>query len=198
MPRDTAGLTRGRRLRKLGLHAQDTAELFLRDMRVPASSLLGEEGQGFACIMQRMPQERLGIAVQAVACAQRAYDLALAYTNERRAFGKPILDLQNTRFTLANVRTELEVAWAFIDKCIVAHLEDAFTAEEAAMAKLWATELQGRTVDACLQLFGGYGYILEYPIAHMFADARVSRIYGGTSEIMREIIGRSLTHEADR
>jgi acyl-CoA dehydrogenase len=192
IPRETEGFERGRKLDKLGLLAQDTAELFLRDVRVPRTAILGEEGRGFGYLMSSLPRERLGIAVQGVAAAQRAFDLALAYARERQAFGKRILDFQNTRFSLAEIRTELEVAWAFLDKCIIAHETDDLTATEAASAKLWTTELQGRVVDKCLQIFGGYGYMAEYPIARMYVDARVSRIYGGTSEIMKEIIGRSL------
>jgi acyl-CoA dehydrogenase len=192
VPRDAAGLERTRTLDKLGLRAQDTAELFLKGVRLPAeAALLGKEGEGFACLMSELPQERLGIAVTAVAVAQRALDLALEYTRDRRAFGERILDFQNTRFRLAEIRAELEVAWAFLDKCIATHGAGALTVPEAAMAKLWTSELQGRVVDACLQLFGGYGYMREYPIARMFVDARVTRIYGGTSEIMKEIISRT-------
>jgi len=191
VPREAEGLAQGRTLSKLGLKAQDTAELFLRDVRLPASALLGREGEGFVYLMRELPQERLGIAVTAVAVAQRAFDLALAHVRERTAFGKRVLDFQNTRFKLAEIRTELEVAWAFLDRCILAHCDGLLTVQEAAMAKLWTSELQGRIIDTCLQFFGGYGYMLEYPIARMFTDARVARIYGGTSEIMKEIIGRS-------
>ena len=192
VPRDTPGFARGRKLNKLGLRAQDTAELFFQDVRLPRSALLGTEGQGFVYLMSELPQERLGIAVTAVAVAQRAFDLTLAYVRERKAFRRPVLDFQNTRFKLAEVRTELEVAWAFLDKCIEAHGNGALTVPEVAMAKLWTSELQGRVIDTCLQFFGGFGYMLEYPISKMYVDARVSRIYGGTSEIMKEIIGRSL------
>ncbi len=192
VPRDLEGFKRGRKLNKLGLKAQDTAELFFNDVRLPRSALLGSEGQGFAYLMSELPQERLGIAVTAMSVAQRAFDLALSYTKERSAFRKPILDFQNTRFKLAEIRTELEVGWAFLDKCIVAHSDGVLTVPEVAMAKLWTTELQARVIDTCLQFFGGYGYMLEYPISKMFVDARVARIYGGTSEIMKEIIGRSL------
>ncbi len=191
VPRDAEGFTRGKKLSKLGLRAQDTAELSFNDVHLPPTALLGEEGKGFAHLMTELPQERLAIAVMAVACAQRAFDLALTYCRERHAFGKQILDFQNTRFKLAEIRTELEVGWAFVDKCIAAHCDGKLTVTEVAMAKLWTTEMQGRVVDACLQLFGGYGYIMEYPITKMYADARVTRIYGGTSEIMKEIIGRS-------
>jgi acyl-CoA dehydrogenase len=192
LPRNTPGFARGRKLDKLGLRAQDTAELFFQDVRLTQNALLGTEGQGFAHLMSELPQERLGIAVTAVAVAQRAFDLALGYVRERKAFRKPVLDFQNTRFKLAEVRTELEVAWAFLDKCIDAHGRGALTVPEVAMAKLWTSELQGRVIDTCLQFFGGFGYMLEYPISKMYVDARVSRIYGGTSEIMKEIIGRSL------
>lgn len=192
VPRDTPGFARGRKLNKLGLRAQDTAELFFQDVRLPRNALLGTEGEGFVYLMSELPQERLGIAVTAVAVAQRAFDLALQHVRERKAFRRPVLDFQNTRFKLAEVRTELEVAWAFLDKCIEAHEHGALTVPEVAMAKLWTSELQGRVIDTCLQFFGGYGYMLEYPISKMYVDARVSRIYGGTSEIMKEIIGRSL------
>jgi acyl-CoA dehydrogenase len=191
VPRGLDGFGIGRMLNKLGLRAQDTAELFFDNVRLPQSALLGMEGQGFLYLMSELPQERLGIAVTAVAAAQRAFDLALTYTKEREAFGRPVLDFQNTRFKLAEIRTELEVAWAFLDKCIASHSVGALTVPEVAMAKLWTTELQGRVVDTCLQFFGGFGYMKEYPISKMYADARVSRIYGGTSEIMKEIIGRS-------
>jgi acyl-CoA dehydrogenase len=192
VPRDLAGFERGRKLNKLGLRAQDTAELFFNDVFLPRTALLGNEGQGFVYLMSELPQERLGIAVTAMAVAQRAFDLALAYSKERTAFHKPILAFQNTRFKLAEIRAELEVGWAFLDKCIAAHSDGALTVPEVAMAKLWTTELQARVIDTCLQFFGGYGYMLEYPISKMFVDARVARIYGGTSEIMKEIIGRSL------
>jgi acyl-CoA dehydrogenase len=190
--RDTPGFARGRKLNKLGLRAQDTAELFFQDVRLPRHALLGTEGEGFAYLMSELPQERLGIAVTAVAVAQRAFDLALKHVRERKAFRRPVLDFQNTRFKLAEIRAELEVAWAFLDKCIDAHENGVLTVPEVAMAKLWTSELQGRVIDTCLQFFGGYGYMLEYPISKMYVDARVSRIYGGTSEIMKEIIGRSL------
>jgi alkylation response protein AidB-like acyl-CoA dehydrogenase len=195
VPRETPGFSRARKLDKMGLRAQDTAELFFDDARLPQTALLGKEGQGFTYLMSELPQERLGIAVTAVAAAQRAFNLALDYSKQRMAFGKPVLEFQNTRFKLAEIRTELEVAWAFLDKCIAAHSADLLTVPEVAMAKLWTTELQGRVVDTCLQLFGGYGYMTEYPISKMYADARVTRIYGGTSEIMKEIIGRSLGQE---
>jgi acyl-CoA dehydrogenase len=192
VPRNLPGFSRGRKLNKLGLRAQDTAELFFNEVRLPLTAVLGSEGRGFKYLMSELPQERLGIAVTAVSVAQRAFDLTLAYTKERTAFRKPIVDFQNTRFKLAEIRAELEVAWAFLDKCIVAHSAGELTVPEVAMAKLWTTELQGRVIDACLQFFGGYGYMLEYPISKMYVDARVARIYGGTSEIMKEIIGRSL------
>jgi alkylation response protein AidB-like acyl-CoA dehydrogenase len=186
------GFERGRNLDKLGLHAQDTAELFFRDVHVPAENLLGAEGQGFVHLVQNLPQERLSIAMTGVAAARAAFDWTLAYVKEREAFGQPIGSFQHVRFVLAELATEIEVAQSFVDRCVVA-LDDELTAEEAAMAKWWATELQKSAVDRCLQLFGGYGYMLEYPIARAFADARVTTIYGGTTEIMKDLIGRSLT-----
>lgn len=186
------GFERGRNLDKLGLHAQDTAELFFHDVRVPVGNRLGEEGAGFMDLVRNLPQERLSIAVSALAGSWQALAWTLEYTTERHAFGQPIGSFQSSRFKLAEIRTELEVGQAFLDRCIVAHLDDELTAEEAAMAKWWCTELQKRVVDDCVQLHGGYGYMLEYPIARAYADARVQTIYGGTTEIMKEIIGRSL------
>jgi alkylation response protein AidB-like acyl-CoA dehydrogenase len=192
LERGMEGFERGRNLEKLGLHSQDTAELFFNDVAVPAANLLGEEGQGFMHLVHNLPQERLSIAISGVAAARAALDWTLAYVKERQAFGQPIGSFQNTRFVLAEIATEVEVAQSFIDKCVMALNADALTAEEAAMAKWWCTELQKRAVDRCLQLFGGYGYMLEYPIARAYADARVTTIYGGTTEIMKEIIGKSL------
>jgi alkylation response protein AidB-like acyl-CoA dehydrogenase len=186
------GFERGRNLEKVGLHSQDTAELFFNDVHVPVANRLGEEGQGFRYLVSNLPQERLSIAVAGVSIARAALDWALEYVKERTAFGQPIGSFQNTRFVLAEVATEVEVAQAFVDKCILALNEGELTAEEAAMAKWWCTELQKRAVDRCLQLFGGYGYMLEYPIARAYVDSRVTTIYGGTTEIMKEIIGRSL------
>jgi long-chain-acyl-CoA dehydrogenase len=191
--RDTPGFTRGRKLDKLGLHAQDTAELSFDGVRVPASNVLGAVGEGFVHLMERLPRERLSIAVQAVASARAAIGWTLAYTLERRAFGKPIAAFQNTQFELASAVTEVDVLEAYIDKATLALNDGTLTAVDAAKAKLWATEVQNRVIDRCLQLFGGYGFMNEYPIARAFADARVQTIYGGTSEIMKTIIGRDLT-----
>jgi alkylation response protein AidB-like acyl-CoA dehydrogenase len=189
---DTPGYTRGRNLDKLGQHAQDTAELFFDRAHVPAENLLGKEGQGFRYLTRSLVQERLSIAIGAVAAARGALERTLDYVTERTAFGRPVGTFQNSRFRLAECHTEVEVAQAFVDRALRAHIAGALTPEEAAMAKYWCTEAQGRVVDVCLQLHGGYGYMLEYPIARDYADARISRIYGGTNEIMREVIGRSL------
>jgi alkylation response protein AidB-like acyl-CoA dehydrogenase len=186
------GFERGRNLEKLGLHGQDTAELFFTDVRVPVANLLGTEGQGFRHLSQKLAQERLSIAVAGIAAARAALDWTVAYVRERTAFGKPVGSFQNSKFRLAELATDVEVGQAFVDRCIVALNDGELSAEEAAMAKMWCTELQGRAVDLGVQLHGGYGYMLEYPIARAFADARITRIYGGTSEIMKEIIGRSL------
>ncbi len=192
LERGMAGFERGRNLEKVGLHAQDTAELFFDDVRVPAANRLGEEGQGFRYLVTNLPQERLSIAATGVAAARVAFEQTLAYAQERQAFGQPIGSFQNSRFRLAEMSTEVEVAQAFVDRCVLAHNAGELTAEEAAMAKWWCTELQGRVADAGVQLHGGYGYMSEYPIARAWADARITRIYGGTTEIMKEIIGRSL------
>jgi alkylation response protein AidB-like acyl-CoA dehydrogenase len=186
------GFERGRNLEKLGMHAQDTAELFFEDVRVPAENLLGEEGQGFRYMTSNLPQERLSIAIAGVAAARGALDATVGYVKERRAFGQPIGTFQNTRFALAEMATEVQLATTFCDQAVLALNAGELSAEDAAMAKWWSTELQGRVADRCLQLHGGYGYMLEYPIARAFVDARVTRIYGGTTEIMKEIIGRSL------
>lgn len=190
--RGMAGFERGGKLVKLGQHAQDTAELFFRDVRVPLDNLLGTQGRGFAHLVDRLPQERLSMAVAAVAAARAALELTVAYVKERRAFGQQIGSFQNTRFRLAEMATEIDIAQTFTDRCIEALNDGELTVADAAKAKWWCTELQGRVVDGCLQLHGGYGYMLEYPIARAFADARVTRIYGGTTEIMKEVIGRSL------
>ena len=190
--RDTPGFERGRNLEKVGLHAQDTAELFFTDARVPVANLLGSEGMGFLHLVENLPQERLSIAVGAVAAARQALRWTLAYTHERTAFGQPIAAFQNSRFVLAECATEIEIAEVFLDRCIEALNAKELTAEEAAMAKWWTTELQKRVVDSCVQLHGGYGYMLEYPIARAYIDTRIQTIYGGTTEIMKEIIGRSL------
>ena len=190
--RDTPGFERGRNLDKVGMHAQDTAELFFTDARVPVANRLGDEGTGFLQLVANLPQERLSIAVTAVAAARAAFQRTLDYAKERTAFGQPIGTFQNSRFRFAEMITEIEIAQAFVDRCVLALNEGTLSADEAAMAKWWCTELQGRVVDACVQLHGGYGYMTEYPIARAFTDARITRIYGGTTEIMKEIIGRSL------
>ena len=190
--RGMEGFERGRNLAKLGNHSQDTAELFFSDVRVPAENLLGAEGQGFAYLSENLPQERLSIAITGVAAARRALELTVEYVKGREAFGATISSLQNTQFRLAELATEVEVGTAFIDRAIIALNDHELTAEEAAMAKYWGTELQGRATDLGVQLHGGYGYMTEYPIARAYADARVTRIYGGSNEIMRQIIGRKL------
>ncbi len=192
LERGMQGFERGRNLNKIGQHAQDTAELFFNDVIVPAANLLGEEGQGFSYLVRNLAQERLSIAVTGLAAATRALELTVAYVTERRAFGKEISGFQHTEFALADLATEIEVGTAFIDRAILALNGGELTVEEAAMAKLWCTELQGRATDLGVQLHGGYGYMTEYPIARAYADARVTRIYGGTNEIMRQIVGRQL------
>jgi alkylation response protein AidB-like acyl-CoA dehydrogenase len=193
LERGMDGFERGRNLEKVGLHAQDTAELFFTDVQVPVDNLLGVEGKGFAHLVDNLPQERLSIAVSGVAAAEAAFRWTLAYVQERKAFGSPIASFQNTQFELAEMRTEIDVAQVFVDRCVEALNDGELTVEEAAEAKWWCTELQKRTVDRCVQLHGGYGYMLEYPIARAYVDARVTTIYGGTTEIMKGIIGRKLT-----
>lgn len=190
--RDMEGFERGRRLKKIGLPSHDTSELFFRDVNVPVDNLLGNEGEGFLQLVANLPQERLSIAVSAVAASRAALDWTLEYVKERKAFGTTIGSFQNTRFVLAEVATEIEIAQTFLDRCVRLLNDDQLSAEVAAMAKWWCTELQKRTVDRCLQLFGGYGYMHEYPIARAYLDARISTIFGGTTEIMKEIIGRDL------
>ncbi|HEY2303533.1 MAG TPA: acyl-CoA dehydrogenase family protein [Acidimicrobiales bacterium] len=190
--RGMAGFDRGRNLDKVGLHAQDTAELFFSDVAVPVTNRLGEDGQGFGYLMSNLGQERLSIAAAAIAAARRAVVWTVQYCKQRQAFGQPIGSFQNTRFALAQMQTEVEIGQAFIDQCVLALNAGELTGEDAAMAKWWCTELQGRVLDGCVQLHGGYGYMAEYPIARAYLDARVTRIYGGTTEIMKEIIGRSL------
>jgi alkylation response protein AidB-like acyl-CoA dehydrogenase len=192
LERGMPGFERGRNLDKLGMHAQDTAELFFSDVRVPVANRLGEEGQGFRYLVTNLPQERLSIGATGVAAARAAFDQTLAYVKERTAFGQPVGSFQNSRFRMAEMATEIEIAQSFVDRCVLALNAGELTAEEAAMAKWWCTELQGRVADACVQLHGGYGYMAEYPVARAYADARITRIYGGTTEIMKEIIGRSL------
>jgi long-chain-acyl-CoA dehydrogenase len=190
--RGMEGFERGRNLDKIGMHAQDTAELFFTDVRVPLANRLGEEGEGFRYLVTNLPQERLSIAATGVAAARTAFEQTLAYVTERQAFGQPVGAFQNTRFRMAEMATEIELGQTFIDRCVLALNAGELTAEEASMAKWWCTELQGRVVDACVQLHGGYGYMSEFPVARAYADARVTRIYGGTTEIMKEIIGRNL------
>ena len=190
--RGMEGFERGRNLDKIGLHAQDTAELYFHDVRVPAENLLSAEGDGFFCLVRNLPQERLGIGVAGLAHARAVLDLTIAYCRERHAFGQPIGSFQNSKFKLAEMTTEIEIGQAFVDQAVLALNGGTLTAEEAAMAKWWCTELQKRVADQCLQLHGGYGYMLEYPVARAFQDARITTIYGGTTEIMKEVIGRSL------
>ena len=189
---DTPGFSRGRNLHKLGLHAQDTSELAFTDARVPVANRLGAEGDGFRHLVSHLPQERLAIAISAVAAAEGALERTLAYVKERTAFGAPVGSFQHSRFLLAELDTEVTIARVFVDACIARHLEGELTPEDAAKAKWWTTELQVRVADRCLQLHGGYGYMREYQISRDFADARVQTIYGGTTEIMKEIIGRGL------
>jgi alkylation response protein AidB-like acyl-CoA dehydrogenase len=190
--RGMPGFDRGRNLDKIGMHAQDTAELFFTDVRVPVANRLGDEGDGFRRLVTNLPQERLSIAATAVAAARATFDQTLAYVKERTAFGQPVGTFQNSRFRMAEMATEIEIAQTFIDRCVLALVAGELTADEASMAKWWCTELQGRVADTCVQLHGGYGYMTEYPVARAYADARITRIYGGTTEIMKEIIGRSL------
>jgi len=186
------GFTRGRNLDKIGLHGNDTSELFFDEVSLPADRLLGAENGGFAMLMQQLPQERLSIAVQCQASAQRAFDEAVKFTRERKAFGKRVIDFQNSRFTLADLKARLQVGWAHLDWAIARHIAGRLTPAEASAAKLWHSEMQWDACDAALQLHGGAGYMNEYPIARLWRDARVARIYGGTSEIMKELIGRSI------
>ena len=186
------GFRRGRNLEKLGQLSADTSEMFFDEVRVPASNLLGAEGGAMAALMSELPQERLTIAITSMGAAQKAFDITRDYTRQRKAFGKPIAEMQNTRYKLADLKTELAVGWAFVDQCLSKHIEGKLTTHEASMAKLWASEMHGRVVDQCVQLFGGYGFMREYEICRLYADARVQRIYGGTSEIMRELISRNL------
>jgi alkylation response protein AidB-like acyl-CoA dehydrogenase len=188
----TEGFSRGRNLDKIGQHSADTSELFFEEVRVPITNCLGEENKGFIYLMSQLPQERLSIAIGAQAGAQRAFDEAVKFTKDRKAFGKTVFDFQNTRFTLASLKTELQVGWAHIDWGLKRLIEGKLTAAEASAAKLWHTEMQGRVCDAALQLHGGAGYMNEYPIARLWRDARVQRIYGGTSEIMREVVARTI------
>ncbi|MBK5110197.1 MAG: acyl-CoA dehydrogenase family protein [Thermoleophilia bacterium] len=190
--RGMEGFERGRNLDKVGMHSQDTAELFFNEVPVPTANLLGNEGEGFKYLVFNLAQERLGIAVAAVAAAQAALDWTLEYVKERTAFGKPIGSFQNSRFKLAEIKTEVDIGTVYIDRCVSALNAGTLSVEDAAAAKWWTTEMAGRAIDQCVQLHGGYGYMLEYPIARAWADNRVTRIYGGTTEIMKEIVGRSL------
>jgi acyl-CoA dehydrogenase len=190
--RGMAGFERGRNLDKIGMHAQDTSELSFTDVRVPAANLLGEEGGGFVALMQNLPRERIAIGGTALAGAERVFADTLAYCQQRQAFGRPIGSFQHSRFVLAEMATELAVARAFTDRAVMEHVGGRLTNEEAAMVKWWDTELCNRVVDRCLQLHGGYGYMREFGVARAFADSRVQTIFGGTTEIMKEIIGRGL------
>jgi alkylation response protein AidB-like acyl-CoA dehydrogenase len=190
--RDMPGFSRGRNLEKIGLKAQDTAELFFDDVRIPAENLLGTENRGFLHLMENLPQERLSIACGAVASMERVLALTREYVTGRKAFGRPIGSFQNTRFVLAELQTEATIARTFVNECIRQLNSGELTAEDAAMAKWWTTELQNKVADRCLQLHGGYGYMDEYPVSKAWRDSRVQSIYGGTNEIMKEIIGRSM------
>ncbi|NUO45539.1 MAG: acyl-CoA dehydrogenase [Streptomyces sp.] len=190
--RGMKGFERGRNLDKIGQKAQDTAELFFEDVRVPKENLLGEENKAFVALMAHLAQERLAIAVGAAAAAEHVLDVTTAYVKEREAFGRPLARLQHVRFEIAEMATECAVTRSFVDRCITDHTHGRLHATHAAMAKWWATELQKRVVDRCLQLHGGYGYMTEYRVARAFLDGRIQTIYGGTTEIMKEIIGRSL------
>jgi len=189
---DRPGFRRGRNLEKLGHLSSDTSELFFDNVRVPVGNLLGAEGGAMGALMSELPQERLTIALHSIAAAQKAFDLTKDYVQQRNAFGSPIGSFQNTRFKLADLKSDLAVGWAYVDQCLHVHMRHELTTYAASTAKLWTTEMHGRLVDQCLQFFGGYGFMREYEICRLYADARVLRIYGGTSEIMRELISRSL------
>jgi acyl-CoA dehydrogenase len=190
--RGMPGFERGKRLKKVGLKAQDTSELFFQDVKVPVDNLLGGEGRGFICLMEQLPWERLQIAIGAVAAMQAAIDLTIAYVKERKVFGQPVGAYQNTRYKLAELQSEAQVARVFVDKCIELEVAGRLDSATASMAKYWCSDLQNKAVDECVQLHGGYGYMWEYPVARAWADARVQRIYGGTNEIMKELISRSI------
>jgi alkylation response protein AidB-like acyl-CoA dehydrogenase len=192
LERGMPGFERGRNLKKIGLRSQDTAELSFADVRVPRENLLGEIGSGFRYLVSNLPQERISIAVAGVSAARACLNWTVEYVRSRKAFSSTIGSMQNTRFVLAEVATEVDLGQVYVDRCIDALQDGDLSPEDAAKAKWWCTELQGRVADQCVQLHGGYGYVLEYPIARAYADARVTRIYGGTTEIMKEIIGRSL------
>jgi len=186
------GFTKGKRLKKPGLKAQDTSELFFDNVKVPQQNLLGAEGSGFASLMQELPWERMQIAIMSMASAEAALQWTIAYTRERKAFGQEVFKFQHTRFTLAELATEVQIGRVFVDRCIELLLKNQLDTATASMAKYWCTELQFKVLDACVQLHGGYGYMWEYPITRAWADSRVQRIYGGTNEIMKELISRSL------
>ncbi|MFA7556189.1 MAG: acyl-CoA dehydrogenase family protein [Hydrogenophaga sp.] len=186
------GVTKGQPLKKIGLKSQDTGELFFEDVRVPADHLLGEENQGFAYLMRELPWERLQIAVSAIAASEAAYRWTLDYVRERHAFGQAVANFQNTRFVLAELKTEISIGRSFVDRCLALLVRGELDAQVASMAKYWCTDLQAKVVDACVQLHGGYGFMAEYPIARAYVDARAQRIYGGTNEIMKELIARDL------
>jgi alkylation response protein AidB-like acyl-CoA dehydrogenase len=190
--RGMPGFERGRNLDKIGMHSQDTAELFLNDVRVPVANRLGDEGKAFHYLTSNLAQERLSIAITGVAAARASLGWTVDYVKERKAFGQPISNFQNTKFVLAEVKTSVDVAQAFVDQCIVKLNEGTLTPAEAAQAKYWCTELQKTAADRCLQLFGGYGYMTEYPIGRAYADARITSIYGGTTEVMKTIVAKSL------
>lgn len=193
--RGMPGFEKGQRLKKMGMKAQDTSELFFNDVQVPVDNLLGGpamEGRGFICLMEQLPWERLQIAITAVAAAQAAIDWTLDYVKQRKVFGQSVASFQNTRHTLAELQTQVQVARVFVDKCCELIVKDQLDTETASMAKYWTTDLQCKVMDECVQLFGGYGYMWEYPITRAYADARVQRIYGGTNEIMKEVIARAM------
>ena len=190
--REMEGFERGRNLEKMGLHAQDTAELYFKDVKVPVENLLGEEGKGFYYLMHNLPQERLSIAISAQAGAERILDETVAYCQERTAFGKPIGKFQNSRFKLAEMKTEVTIGRAFVDRCIDLLTKKELSTEEASMAKWWISDMGKRVADECVQLHGGYGYMTEYAVAKFYTDMRIHPIYGGTNEIMKEIIGRGM------
>ncbi|MBA2763846.1 MAG: acyl-CoA dehydrogenase family protein [Thermoleophilaceae bacterium] len=189
---DSPGFFRGKQIEKIGQHASDTSELFFDDVEVPAENLLGEEGTGFFQLMDKLVPERMIIAVAAMAGAEAAFDTTLEYVKQRTAFGRPIGSFQNSRFAMAEMKTELTIVRTFVDQCIATHVEGELSVEQAAMAKWWTTEMLGRVADRCLQLHGGYGYTTEYAISRAWVDARITRIYGGTTEIMKELIGRGM------
>ena len=189
---NTPGFSKGKRLEKVGMKAQDTSELFFQDVRIPKANMLGKEGMGFVYLMQELPQERLTVGVGAIASAEAALQWTKEYVRERKAFGKPVAEFQNTRFKLAEMATEIQVGRVFVDRCLELHLDKKLDVPTAAMLKYWGTDLQCKVIDECVQLHGGYGYMWEYPIARAWADSRVQRIYAGTNEIMKEIISRAL------